>query len=120
MTEPKKQPLNEPVYPRGEKFGAVPKIPVVAVETSAPVEPPQTDYQKLEKEALSSVQQHWLVWSIEHNAWWDADRCGYTKDRAKAGRYSFNDATFICLNANQYSNKLMEAMVPENSDWQGA
>jgi hypothetical protein len=42
----------------------------------------------------------WLVWSIEHNAWWGPNHCGYTPDRDRAGRYSVDQAREICRNAN--------------------
>lgn len=38
----------------------------------------------------------WLVYSREHNLWWRAERCGYTVDRAKAGRYTQEEAESIC------------------------
>lgn len=40
----------------------------------------------------------WLVWSNEHNAWWRANRAGYTNKLKSAGRYPFADAFSICRN----------------------
>lgn len=42
----------------------------------------------------------WLIWSIEHNAWWSPNSAGYIKSRAKAGRYSFKEARQIVRGAN--------------------
>lgn len=44
----------------------------------------------------------WLVWSIEHNAWWGPDHCGYVKDRRAAGLYSYYDAYDIVRMANEH------------------
>lgn len=44
----------------------------------------------------------WLIWSIEHNAWWRPNRMGYTPDRSSAGRYSDADAREIVRIANKY------------------
>ena len=42
----------------------------------------------------------WLIWSIEHNAWWMPNECGYTSKRDKAGRYSLETACKIVAQAN--------------------
>lgn len=57
----------------------------------------------------------WLIWSIEHNAWW-APKCrGYVNSKAKAGRYSFDDALHIVSRANSHRGDLFpfEAMIAE-------
>lgn len=41
----------------------------------------------------------YLVWSSEHASWWAPGRFGYTKDVAKAGRYTRERAIEICRNA---------------------
>ncbi len=46
-------------------------------------------------------ESFWLVWSVEHNAWWKSDESGYTKEVSEAGRYTIAQARFICLRANQ-------------------
>jgi hypothetical protein len=38
----------------------------------------------------------WLIWSIEHNAWWMPHHFGYTNNRAEAGRYTLDEAKEIC------------------------
>lgn len=47
-----------------------------------------------------SKENKWLIWSIEHNAWWGTNRIGYTKSRKLAGRYSEQDAADIVHGAN--------------------
>lgn len=41
----------------------------------------------------------YLVWSNEHTAWWGPGLNGYTRELAKAGRYSLAAALAICTNA---------------------
>jgi len=42
----------------------------------------------------------WLIWSIEHSAWWKANHNGYTVKRKEAGQYSFESALKIVKSAN--------------------
>jgi hypothetical protein len=41
-----------------------------------------------------------LVWSIEHCAWWGPGHRGYTRDVTAAGRYSAAEADAIVRKAN--------------------
>lgn len=41
----------------------------------------------------------YLVWSVEHRAWWRPSRHGYTPRLSEAGRFSRHDAVAICANA---------------------
>jgi len=41
----------------------------------------------------------YLVWSNEHDAWWKPNRCGYTHDVWRAGRYDQAAAAEICQRA---------------------
>lgn len=41
-----------------------------------------------------------LIWSLEHTAWWAPDECGYTRVLAAAGRYRHGDALRIVERAN--------------------
>ena len=41
-----------------------------------------------------------LIWSIEHNAWWRPASCGYTQVLAEAGRYDRDEANQILRQAN--------------------
>lgn len=42
----------------------------------------------------------YFIWSIEHNSWWGPCSCGYTTNREKAGKYTLEEATAICKDAN--------------------
>jgi hypothetical protein len=42
----------------------------------------------------------YLIWSNEHNAWWRANRIGYTPQVEFAGRYSLEESIRICNSAN--------------------
>jgi len=53
----------------------------------------------------------YLIWSYEHGAWWSPYRAGYTRNPARAGNYSFEEATEICEEANRYSKTPQERMV---------
>jgi hypothetical protein len=50
------------------------------------------------------------IWSFEHDAWWRANRCGYTTSEAAAGLYLRSEAEKICTSAN-YGGKLGEEIV---------
>ena len=41
-----------------------------------------------------------LIWSIEHTAWWRPGWSGYTTSLAEAGRYSRQEADAILRQAN--------------------
>lgn len=49
-----------------------------------------------------TTQQKYCIWSNEHTAWWNPDKCGYTRDRDNAGEYSKEEAEEICNSANQW------------------
>jgi hypothetical protein len=55
-------------------------------------------------------KEMWLVWSLEHAAWWKPASLGYTSDIKEAGRYFFEEAVLICQNGNFTS--VDELMVP--------
>lgn len=58
-------------------------------------------------------EEKFLIWSIEHGAWWREGSNGYTKRRAWAGEYTLEQAHEICYGANQHSGeKPHEAMIP--------
>lgn len=46
----------------------------------------------------------YLVWSIEHHAWWGPDYRGYTLNLEDAGRYTAAEALAIQANANKYEH----------------
>ena len=41
----------------------------------------------------------YVIWSHEHDAWWGPDRCGYTRELEKAGRYTGEEAGEITVPA---------------------
>lgn len=55
----------------------------------------------------------WLIWSNEHEAFWCADRNGYSYAIQRAGRYTFDEAFKIVKDANYPSD---EHGYPENAD----
>lgn len=58
--------------------------------------------------------KQYLIWSIEHEAWWMPNRRGYTRSRKEAGKYNEEDALSIVKNANIYSTDIPnEAMIEE-------
>lgn len=58
----------------------------------------------LEKKVLELVslkeKAMYLIWSIEHTAWWRPHGTGYTPKRSEAGLYSFEEAEKIVESAN--------------------
>lgn len=46
------------------------------------------------------MDREWLIWSIEHSAWWKPNHNGYTKKREEAGRYTFHEACKIVREGN--------------------
>lgn len=56
----------------------------------------------------------WLVWSIEHDAWWKPAHNGYTTDIKEAGRYPYPEARGIVEGANYGKyDRPNEALVPD-------
>ena len=53
---------------------------------------------------------YWLIWSIEHEAWWAPNRHGYTRVLALAGRYRTAEARDIVRDANVV--QFHECMIP--------
>lgn len=54
----------------------------------------------------------YLIWSIEHNAWWKPAMNGYTQKRNEAGKYPFETASLIVKDANiALNDEPNEAMV---------
>lgn len=54
----------------------------------------------------------YLIWSIEHTAWWAPARLGYTTDLQQAGRYTHADAAQIVKQANGDARACHECMIP--------
>lgn len=55
--------------------------------------------------------EKWLIWSIEHNAWWAPAERGYVENRDDAGVYSYERACEIVKNANRDLQRPNEAMI---------
>lgn len=60
------------------------------------------------------MEKLYLIWSLEHNAWWRPARNGYTTSMKDAGIYTYSDAQNICIDANApcRGRNAHEAMVP--------
>ena len=54
----------------------------------------------------------YLIWSIEHTAWWRPARAGYTRVLAEAGRYERAEAAKIVEDANVFGTQFNECLVP--------
>ena len=56
------------------------------------------------------MNQEYLIWSIEHGAWWGPQWRGYTQDLSAAGIYSRIEAEAILRQANLVRTN--ECMIP--------
>lgn len=62
---------------------------------------------------MKALSNLWLIWSIEHDAWWRPNSNGYTLKLEDAGKYTFEQAFDICHGANEHETKTPnEAMCP--------
>ena len=59
---------------------------------------------------MAQVSDWYVLWSIEHTAWWAPHRRGYTRDIRDAGRYERLDAREIVRESNVVS--FNECMIP--------
>lgn len=72
-----------------------------------------SDMKKLKAEATlikdiitgKETVKEWLIWSIEHNAWWCENQKGYTEDIENAGKYSYETAIQIVKGANYFEGQ---------------
>ncbi len=44
------------------------------------------------------MSKDYLIWSLEHKAWWMPNSCGYTGEVKQAGRYTKEEADLRCDN----------------------
>lgn len=51
---------------------------------------------------MNNIKNNWLIWSNEHRGWWRFCKAGYTNDIEEAGRYTFDEADGICIDANNF------------------
>lgn len=58
-----------------------------------------------------------LIWSVEHDAWWAHAENGYVVHVQNAGLYSEERARAICEKANRYvpQGQVHEVMIPYKS-----
>lgn len=56
------------------------------------------------------MSDRYVLWSIEHTAWWRPSRWGYTRDLRDAGRYSREESREIVKDANIV--RFEECMIP--------
>lgn len=61
---------------------------------------------------LAKPEQMYRIWNFERGMWWRPCSNGYTHEREEAGLYSETRALDIVKQANRFSTKLEEAMVP--------
>jgi hypothetical protein len=59
------------------------------------------------------MNDYYVIWSIEHTAWWGPDRCGYSETLMDAGVDTRAEARAICDDANVVG--VNEAMIPISS-----
>ena len=62
-----------------------------------------------------TTNMEFYIWSREHQGYWKQNGWGYTPDKDEAGRFSFEEGSAICLNANQFvedDEELEEKMIP--------
>ena len=50
----------------------------------------------LDEPQAEEPKKEWLVWSVQHNAWWKHDGWGYTKKYSEAKRFTYKQACAIC------------------------
>ena len=46
------------------------------------------------------METKWLIWSIEHTAWWGPNTIGYVANAKDAGIYPYSEAVKIITDAN--------------------
>jgi hypothetical protein len=63
-------------------------------------------------------ERKYLIWSLEHRAWWRANSHGYVKKREQAGEYTLSEAIGIVTSANiRCGDVPMEAMIPSDNNY---
>lgn len=56
--------------------------------------------------------EKWVIWSIEHGAWWGPNHRGYVYVYDQAGEYTYDEALKIVQGANRViTNDPHEAMI---------
>jgi hypothetical protein len=60
-----------------------------------------------------------VIWSIEHEAFWRPGRMGYTTTLRDAGTYSALDAAAILRRANAHARDVCEVAIPVGAIFEG-
>lgn len=50
---------------------------------------------------MTTTDERYVIWSIEHQAWWRAAWCGYTETLGDAGLYDDEQARKVLQGANR-------------------
>lgn len=66
---------------------------------------------------MSDDRDQFVIWSIEHHAWWRPWAMGYCETLAEAGRYSRQEAAQIVERANTV--EFHECMIPLSAFGEG-
>lgn len=61
---------------------------------------------------MIATTREYVIWSIEHQAWWPASRMGYVLTLAEAGHFSQTEAMAIVARANYPPGTFHECMIP--------
>jgi len=61
---------------------------------------------------VTPVAAKYLIWSIEHDAWWAPQERGYTRALTEAGIYDAADAQRIVARANRV--QVNECLIPRD------
>lgn len=71
----------------------------------------------MKRPQIKPLPDLWLIWSIEHDAWWRPSHRGYTPLRKEAGLYEYEEALQIVKGANiTMANVPNEAMIKATRD----
>lgn len=62
---------------------------------------------------IAGAPTKYLIWSVEHNAWWKQSKYGYSNDLSEAGLFSKEEASDIVEEANVRSHE--EVMIPQTA-----
>lgn len=59
------------------------------------------------------MEEHYMIWSYEHNAWWAPEARGYTRNHMAAGNFTRDQALWHLSNS-LVGGAMDEIIVPEN------
>lgn len=61
---------------------------------------------------MTEQRRLYVIWSLEHSAWWRDNWCGYTRELALAGVYDEDDSQKILDRANYPPGRFNECRIP--------